>query len=401
MYFTSPNSHTLGREMFKSLTDKHQFLSNYASMRYWQVAFWGFLFVVNFFTLTLWYSQASISYIVPVFVQSILGLLFSLILQRAIIQFWQTELWLKAIINLVLVVTVSLAWTVARMYVFEFTTGETHIWTDFGGWFFSSIFIFISWCSLFYGIQYYRLLQEKNKDMLNAEASAREAKFKRMEAQATARDAQLEMLRYQLNPHFLCNTLNAINALIEVQENKKAQKMSVNLSQFLRHSLDNIPDGKIKLEKELETLSLYLEIEKTRFEDRLSLEYDIGKSAEKALVPSLVLQPIIENSMKHAIAKCEMGGKIKISAAVQNGLLHLAVDDSGGPVAKNLSDSPDIFNNGVGLKNTEQRLKILYGDDYIMTVSNSILGGVKTEIVMPLEYTEKRIHGHQSELVKS
>ncbi|WP_371194724.1 sensor histidine kinase [Glaciecola sp. SC05] len=390
MYFSSLEKQILGQNMFKSLRDKHQFLSNYASMRYWQVAFWGFLFVVNFFTLTLWYSQASVNYVVPVLVQSVLGLLFSLILQYAIIHFWQTELWLKSVINLVLVATVSLAWTVARMYVFELTTGEAHIWTDFGGWFFSSIFIFISWCSLFYGIQYYRLLQEKNKDMLNAEANAREAKFKRMEAQATARDAQLEMLRYQLNPHFLCNTLNAINALIEVQENEKAQKMSVNLSQFLRYSLDNIPDGKIKLEKELETLTLYLEIEKTRFEDRLKLEYDIQKTAEGALVPSLILQPIIENSMKHAIAKCEHGGKIRISAEVRDEKIHLFVEDSGGPDACKNGKVVDIFNNGVGLKNTEQRLKILYDTDYSMTVSASDLGGIRTQIIMPLEYPEQK-----------
>lgn len=374
--------------MFKSLRDKHLFLSNYASMRHWQVAFWGFLCVVTFFTLTLWYSQASFVYIVPVIVQSVLGLLFSFILQHAIIYLWQTTLWLKALLNLVLVAAVSLAWTVARMVVFELTTGETHIWTEFGGWYYSSIFIFISWSTLFYGIQYYRLLQEKNKDMLNAEASAREAKLKRMEAQATARDAQLEMLRYQLNPHFLCNTLNAINALIEVQDNEKAQKMNVKLSLFLRYSLDKIPDGKIPLKKEIETLSLYLEIEKTRFEDRLCLHYDIQDDAQKALVPSLILQPIIENSMKHAIAKCESGGSIKICALVKEESLYLTIEDSGGPNADSNDTCLNFLDKGVGLKNTEQRLKILYGDDYSMSISGSDLGGIKTQIIIPLEYLE-------------
>jgi LytS/YehU family sensor histidine kinase len=278
------------------------------------------------------------------------------------------------------------------MYVFELTTGEDHIWDEFGGWYFSSIFIFISWTTLFYGIQYYRLLQEKSKDMLNAEANAREAKFKRMEAQATARDAQLEMLRYQLNPHFLCNTLNAINALIEVEQNEKAQKMTVNLSQFLRYSLDNIPDGKITLEKELETLSLYLKIEKTRFEDRLRLAYHIEDQAHTALVPSLILQPIIENSMKHAIAKCELGGSIKISAEVNGQKLHLSVDDSGDEKLINSDNVIDIFNKGVGLKNTDQRLKILYGDDYSMSVVRSELGGIKTQIIIPLECPVQRIN---------
>jgi two-component sensor histidine kinase len=382
----------LGQSMFKNLRDKHLFLSNYASMRYWQVAFWGFLCIVTFFTLTLWYSQATVIYTVPVIVQSILGLFFSFILQRSIIYLWQKELWLKLLLNLILVAAVSLVWTVARMYVFELTTGEDHIWDEFGGWYFSSIFIFISWTTLFYGIQYYRLLQEKSKDMLNAEANAREAKFKRMEAQATARDAQLEMLRYQLNPHFLCNTLNAINALIEVEQNEKAQKMTVNLSQFLRYSLDNIPDGKITLEKELETLSLYLKIEKTRFEDRLRLAYHIEDQAHTALVPSLILQPIIENSMKHAIAKCELGGSIKISAEVNGQKLHLSVDDSGDEKLINSDNVIDIFNKGVGLKNTDQRLKILYGDDYSMSVVRSELGGIKTQIIIPLECPVQRIN---------
>ncbi|WP_395345125.1 sensor histidine kinase [Ningiella sp. W23] len=379
------SSFTKGLLMFSSLRDKHRFLSNYPRMRTWQVAFWGFLCVVTFFTLTLWYSQASIIYIIPVIVQSAIGLLFSLILQRAIIFFWQIELFTKLILNLVSVSLVSLIWTIARMYVFELTTGETHIWTEFGGWYFSSIFIFTSWTALFYGIQYYRLLQEKNKDMLHAEAKAQEAQLVRMQAQATARDAQLQMLRYQLNPHFLCNTLNAINALIDMEENEKAQMMTVNLSQFLRFSLDNIPEGKTSLKKEIETLSLYLKIEKTRFEDRLQLDFDIQREAENALVPSLLLQPIIENSMKHAIAKCEKGGTIRVQASVVDNYLHLSVSDSGNGQENIDAAGDQAFHKGVGLENTEQRLKILYTDKFTLDVGPSSFGGCKTMISIPLE----------------
>ena len=225
---------TFGNLMFQNLQDQHNFLANYASMRYWQVAFWSFLCIVNFFTLTLWYSQPNIVYTIPVLIQSMLGLLFSIALQQAIIILWHSNLVLKSLLNVILVAAISLLWTICRMYVFELSTNEAHIWQEFGGWYFSSIFIFISWTALFYGIQYYRLLQEKNKDMLVAEAKARQSQIKHMEAQTAAKDAQLEMLRYQLNPHFLCNTLNAINALIEVQENEKAQSMTVNLSHFLR-----------------------------------------------------------------------------------------------------------------------------------------------------------------------
>jgi hypothetical protein len=130
-------------------------------MRYWQVSFWGFLCIVNFFTLTLWYSQPDIYYTIPVLAQSVMGLLFSIVLQHIVVMLWHSNLILKSLINLLIVSGISLLWTVLRMYVFEAITQETHIWNDFGGWYFSSIFIFFSWTALFYGIQYYRLLQEK------------------------------------------------------------------------------------------------------------------------------------------------------------------------------------------------------------------------------------------------
>lgn len=371
--------------MTLSLFRDNTVLARYASMKYWQVAFWLFLCVVTFFTLTLWYSYVSIVYIAPVLVQSLLGLVLSIMLQKGIHYFWDTELWLKALINILLVAAVSLAWTVARMYVFEWSTGETHIWQEFGGWYFSSIFVFISWTAVYYGIQYYRLLQEKQRDMRNAEAATREAELKRVQAQAAARDAQLQMLRYQLNPHFLCNTLNAINALIEVGQHEKAQAMTVNLSCFLRYSLDNIPEGKISLKKELDTLRLYLEIENTRFEDRLHVIFDILTDDSKVAVPSLILQPIIENSMKHAVARSEKGGTIVIRAQTRGERLCLVVEDSGGDKKPEDEGVLGAFDKGVGLTNTKQRLGIMYQDRYEITLSPSSLGGLKTEITFPLE----------------
>lgn len=379
---------TTGKLMFHNLQDQHNFLANYASMRYWQVAFWGFLCIVNFFTLTLWYSQPNVVYTVPVLIQSILGLFFSIALQRAIIFLWHSNLVLKSLLNLILVAGISLMWTVGRMYVFEFSTNEAHIWQEFGGWYFSSIFIFVSWTALFYGIQYYRLLQEKNKDMLIAEAKARQSQIKHMEAQTAAKDAQLEMLRYQLNPHFLCNTLNAINALIESHENEKAQSVTVNLSHFLRYSLENMPDGKITLEREIDTLWMYLRIEKTRFDDRLQIKFDLANETLDALVPSLLLQPIIENSMKHAIAKNEEGGIIAIRSSVFGNQLQLTIEDSG---CGNIIDEAavlGIYDTGVGMKNTDQRLKILYDGKFDVALGTSKLGGLKTMITIPLEYDE-------------
>ena len=360
-----------------------------APFYYWQLGFWGFLCIISFFTLTLWYSQPSLAYIAPVVSQSFVGLAFSILIERAILAVWRKPLIIKAMISLLAVVLISSLWTVARMLLFEYMTGEQHIWDEFGGWYFSSIFIFISWAALFYGVQYYELLQKEHRIMLRAEAEARDQQIKRMNAQAAAREAQMKMLRYQLNPHFLCNTLNAINALIECEESEKAQEMSVKLSQFLRHSLDNIPNTKITLESEINALNLYLQIEKIRFEDRLRLDFDIQQGAENALVPSLLLQPIIENSMKHAIAKCEDGGTISLSAAINGSTLQLKISDTGPGIKIGKSKLQSVFGRGVGLKNTDERLKMLYGSQYIFNLNTVPNGGLQTEIHIPYEPVAK------------
>ena len=356
-----------------------------APFYYWQMGFWGFLCIVSFFTLTLWYNHPSWAYIAPILTQSIVGLLCSLVVERVIVAVWDKALFIKSLISFAIVVAISSLWTVIRMLIFEYMTGEQHIWEDFGGWYFSSIFIFISWAALYYGVQYYELLQQEHRSMLRAEAEARDQQNKRMHAQANARDAQMKMLRYQLNPHFLCNTLNAINALIECDETEKAQEMSVKLSQFFRHSLDNIPNTKITLESEINALNLYLQIEKIRFEDRLSLDFNIDADANAALVPSLLLQPIIENSMKHAIAKCETGGTITLRAEVIDEHLYICMQDSGPGIKVGKSKLQSVIGRGVGLKNTDDRLKTLYDDRFQFNITSIDGGGLRTEITIPYE----------------
>ncbi|WP_100656860.1 sensor histidine kinase [Alteromonas flava] len=355
------------------------------SFLYWQLGFWGFLVIVSFFTLTLWYNQLSWNYVAPILTQSALGMFFSVLIEKGILRVWQRSTVTKSIISFSLVVLVSLLWTVLRMAMFQYMTGEEHIWDDFGGWFFSSIFVYISWAALFYGVKYYELLQHEHRIMLRAEAEARTQQLKRMQAQAAAKDAQVKMLRYQLNPHFLCNTLNAINALIEVEDSEKAQIMTVNLSQFLRHSLDNIPNAKISLDSEIAALNLYLKIEKIRFEDRLNLQFDIADEAKTGLVPSLLLQPIIENSMKHAIAKCENGGTICVIAKVEDNQLSITISDTGPGVKIGKSKLESVTGRGVGLKNTDERLKLLYQSNYSFTITSAANGGLQTDIKIPYE----------------
>ena len=177
------------------------------------------------------------------------------------------------------------------------------------------IWIMSAWSVLYFGIKYSRIFQEYRESALKSAAMAHEA--------------QLKMLRYQLNPHFLFNTLNAISTLVLEQQIELANRMVTKLSSFLRYSLDNDPMLKITLAKELKALRLYLDIEKVRFEERLELQVDIEEQANRALIPSLLLQPLVENAIKFAIAKSEEGGTLKIAARVFAGDLLLEVSDDG------------------------------------------------------------------------
>ncbi len=127
------------------------------------------------------------------------------------------------------------------------------------------------------------------------------------------------MLRYQLNPHFLFNTLNAISTLVLDNQNRTANLAVSRLSEFLRYTLDQDPMKKVTLRQELDALNLYLGIEKLRFGDRLRLEFDVDERAESALVPSLLLQPLVENAMKYAIAPREQGGAVTVIAGIEGG----------------------------------------------------------------------------------
>ncbi|MDO6709801.1 histidine kinase [Aliiglaciecola sp. 2_MG-2023] len=375
--------------MLQKITDfTKRFIANQPSRKFWlwQVGFWLFVSVMSFAVLTLWYGPFSWPHILHIILQALLGLMLSLVLYWVFMHIWDKSTRFRALVGFITVMLVSFVWTMARVYAFISLTGDGTEWTQFGGWHFASIFIFLCWAGLFHGIRYYELLQTEHIILLQAESEAKEEQLKRMKAQNVARDAQLKMLRYQLNPHFLCNTLNAINSLVESNETVKAQKMTVQLSKFLRYSLDNNPDTKIPLETEVNALNLYLEIEKTRFEDRLRLDFEITAEAKSALLPSLLLQPIIENSMKHAIAQSESGGTIEFRADVVDHRLILQLSDTGSGAKIAKSKLKSSTGRGVGLRNTDERLKALYSDDYSMDIKLLPSGGLKTIINIPCEY---------------
>jgi hypothetical protein len=231
----------------------------------------------------------------------------------------------------------------------------------------------LAWSTLYFAIKYYQIFQEVQKSALKSAAMAHEA--------------QLKMLRYQLNPHFLFNTLNAISTLVLERQTEDANRMVTRLSSFLRYSLDNDPMQKITLDQELAALKLYLDIEKVRFEDRLSLELDIGEEASHAVIPSLLLQPLVENAIKYGIARSEDGGRLRIAAKVFAGDLLLELSDDG-PGAE-LVDGLIPNATGVGLRNTQERLVELYGNQHSFRLSETSPHGLTVNIRIPFETSLK------------
>ncbi|MEO1136343.1 MAG: histidine kinase [Pseudomonadota bacterium] len=211
-----------------------------------------------------------------------------------------------------------------------------------------NLFLLGSWAGFYFGINYYLKLRN---EMERALVSAR-----------LADQAQLKMLRYQLNPHFLFNTLNAISTLVLEQDGKQANSMLTQLSAFLRYSLDSDPLQKTTLAEEVRALELYLTIEKTRFADRLNVTFDIDDNTTSAQVPSLILQPAIENAIKYAIAQMEAGGEIRITAKREGGALCMSVCDNGPNAPEDPTALLRNVKTGVGLVNMRDRLNYLYQD---------------------------------------
>jgi sensor histidine kinase YesM len=239
---------------------------------------------------------------------------------------------------------------------------------DFVSGILGSFYILLCWSGLYFGIKYYLQLQEQTQQTLKATSAAHQA--------------QLKMLRYQLNPHFLFNTLNAISTLILDNRNETANKAVSRLSDFLRYTLDNDPMSRVTLGSEISALDLYLEIEKVRFGDRLVVEKSVEAKAQEALVPSLILQPLIENAIKYAISPSEDGGTLRISARVQHDTLVLQLSDTGPGLGNGNNGQKS---SGVGLKNTRERLQQLYGDNQAFTLAPNEPTGLRITINIPYE----------------
>ncbi|MEO1167741.1 MAG: histidine kinase [Pseudomonadota bacterium] len=234
--------------------------------------------------------------------------------------------------------------------------------------------LLVAWSGLYYGINFYILIEEQNDQLL------------RLETQSS--NAHLAMLRYQLNPHFLFNTLNSISTLVLLKQTERANAMLSRLSSFLRYTLANEPTARVPLAQEVETLKLYLEIERMRFEDRLRPSFDIDPRVTRARLPSLLLQPLVENAIKYAVTPQEEGAEIRISAQQVGNRVQITVSDTGpglqeGAVTRHSST-------GVGLANIRDRLVQAFGEEQRFEIKANEGGGFCVEIEIPLQFEEAK-----------
>ncbi len=213
-------------------------------------------------------------------------------------------------------------------------------------------------------------------------------KASKLDAQLS--NARLRALKMQLHPHFLFNTLHSITALILKNENRDAVKMVNRLSELLRLTLDNIETQVLTLEDELEFTRRYLEIERIRFHDRLAVEWDVDPQALTAQVPNLILQPLVENAMRHAVDSNAETSRIQIVAHLRNDQVLMEVRDDGKDVKKISGQNGAA---GLGLKNTRARLSELYGEDYSFSLSRAENEWTVAQIVIPFLPAKERSKG--------
>jgi two-component system LytT family sensor kinase len=208
----------------------------------------------------------------------------------------------------------------------------------------------------------------------------REREFRASQLESQLAQAQLQTLKMQLQPHFLFNTLHGIAGLVRDNRNKAAVNMLAGLSDLLRYTLENAGKHEVPLKEELEFLELYLDIQQMRFSDRLQVEMQIEPETLDALVPNLILQPLVENAIRHGTSRRAASGTVGVRAQREEGALRIQIYDDG-PGLKRDDGAKTL--EGVGLSNTRARLSQLYGDRQKFTLSERRSGGVEATLVIP------------------
>ncbi|MBD3730789.1 MAG: histidine kinase [Sphingomonadales bacterium] len=353
---------------------------------FWNLQFAGWGGAILLRTVTGVAGGQDMSFFIIIAIEAITGFSISLILsviyrqlirRRPLITWGSTALVLGLAVSLYAFID---AWVIGLYR----PDSELGFLQRFVGIFIYPLTLLGAWSALYYAVNFFLQVEEQAD------------RLERLEAQATG--AQLAMLRYQLNPHFLFNTLNSISTLVLLKQTEPANAMLTRLSAFLRHTLVTEPGGKVTLAQEVETLQLYLDIERMRFEERLRTEFRIDPEARNACLPSMLLQPLVENAIKYAVSPQEEGARITLSARLVGNRLRVTVSDTG-PGLHNPSARPSLpsaitgerrgtVSTGVGLANIRDRLAQAYGEDHLFEIRTPPSGGFTVIIEIPYEAAE-------------
>ena len=331
------------------------------------VGWTGYLLLRGASTLT----NLSLDTIIPVIVEAIVGYCVTLLLST----FYGYFRRLPRVSGLILTILAFVVATIFSTFVDAFTwsliqNGQPGVTLPrMVVAFYVAFTALFGWSALYFGINFYLIVEDQIDQMQH------------LESQASS--AQLAMLRYQLNPHFLFNTLNSISTLVLLKQTERANAMLSRLSSFLRYTLANEPTAHVTVLQEVETLKLYLEIEKMRFEDRLRPVFDVDPRAERARLPSLLLQPLVENAIKYAVSTQEQGAEICIRARLAGDRVQIGVSDTG-PGLQEGRAMPSL-STGVGLPNIRERLLQAYGPDHRFETRTAPAGGFSVEIEIPFQ----------------
>jgi two-component system, LytTR family, sensor kinase len=235
---------------------------------------------------------------------------------------------------------------------------------------FSGFIIYWVIASIFFSINYYKRFHEQ--------------KVKLVKMENDLNNAELSALKMQLNPHFLFNTLHTISSLMG--KNDEGQKVLSRLGLLLRSMLEENQNHTVTLKDEINYIQSYLYIEEIRFQDRLKIFYEIAEDTEDFLVPNLILQPLVENAIKHGFSKQIDGGQIKITSKIKKDMLALSVEDDG----KGASIEPMqiLENPGIGIKNIHERLKHMYKENFQFIFESE--NGFTARILIPIQRTEQK-----------
>ena len=340
----------------------------------WQVLVWA-AFAFEQFLAGIGVGR-SLDYYKVCLIDFACGVVFTLIIRAVIETTWNKSLshrlWAGGLVLFATSAAYGYTWKLV-LYAMCEDCKPPPSYLGYISYFFGALYLLFAWTAAYVGIKLARSLQHEKETALHATAMAHQA--------------QLRMLRYQLNPHFLFNTLNAISTLVLDGRRDQANGMVGALSGFLRYSLDSDPEQRVTLDQEIESVRRYLCIEQVRFGDRLRVGLMVTPEAASALVPSLILQPLIENAIKFAVSRREEGGRIEIVAHTVDGALEITLRDDGPGSVDYAPKSGG--GHGVGLANTRERLRVLYGEHQSFTIRTCEPRGTLVTLRLPLERLEE------------